>query len=1449
RVVRSDYSYVYDAGTATTSDGYDIGVELGTGGLFKVGGDLTVTANNSTSGMWDEENNTKSYLKAHASTSTRGYEKFYFKEANEKTIEGDEFYSTFGSNKAARVELQDNGDFNVVAGNRLQLSSGGYVNLPASNTRSKREKRNQVMYALTKYEVANGAGIEPLLTGSYAQTSAPNHHIAEIITYSNDGSRYVYGLPAYNTSQKDITFAVGARLNANDGATGDCSTGLVPYNTSDNSLSNDRGIDNYYSATTTPAYAHSYLLTSVLSAEYIDSDGQQGPTDHDLGYYTKFYYERISGYKWRTPYTASTNEAGYNEGIKTDANDDKANIIYGEKEIYYLDSIVTKNYIAIFHKSNRQDGYEAAGENGGVGTKTMKKLDKISLYSRWDYRRNPATAVPLKEVHFVYDYSLCDGVPNNPTGGGKLTLKEIYFTYQNSQKAKFSAYEFEYNGLNPNYAFKANDRWGNYKAIPGGAGCGNTGNLAPAEFPYVIQDSSVTNDYVSAWLMTDINLPSGGKIHVQYESDDYAYVQNKKASQMFRIEGYQGQSFPSSETDARNITAPGKRIYFALQDDITDMSKYFGGMERVYFRFLMETNSGHHDYVSGYFNIASYGTHDTLGETYGYVIPQSVDINDAAASADVNPITKAAVQYCRLNLPRHIYDQPAIDDGDSFGEDLLNSLVSVVSNFSAAVQGENKWILTKGKCEDAILKKSWIRLYNPTAKKLGGGVRVKKIVMSDEWANMTDSTMSSANYGQEYEYTLEDGTSSGVAAWEPQLGGDENTWKQPIFTNEKNLLAPDTEHYVEEPFGEGFFPGASVGYSRVTVKNLARSGVTKHATGKVVHEFFTAKNFPTIVENTKVKSIQDKTDPFSIASMFYVKSKDFMNASQGFYIELNDMHGKEKKQSVYQEGKTDPITSVEYKYKTDPYLTGSYRLNNNMKVVEPDGSISNKNIGLVMDMLTDFRQQRTELNSAATMCNLDGFIWPFPPTPIAIPVFLPSITHEVTQFRSAVVTKVVQRFGILEETIAKDLGSIVSTKNIAWDSETGEVLLTQTKTDFNDAIYSMSYPAHWYYDNMGQAYKNIGLTQAAVTFTAGNASISNANQYFTPGDVLQLKNGSTFILVWVVSTTSSGISVVKKDGSTFSGSYSFKIIRSGRKNLQSTPIATITSLSNPLTNFNANVYDKVLQASAVEFSDRWRTFCDCFDEPTSPMTYTNNPYILGTRGNWRMKTSFLHLSPRTQSMYNNNTNIRKDGTFVSFTPYYRLNTGKWQVDEKNWTYTSSVTEYSPYGQELENQDALGRYSTATFGYRQSFATAVAANSRYRDLGFDNFEDYGFSKCADNHFKFNVVNHIVDDDSHSGRRSIQISQGQPLTMKKVLTVCDPAGCSIEITTSAITNGKQAVVSGGDEPYQVDWNVINGAPVVSFSGTNFNALNITGPGSKIELIILDAKGCKLTKQINL
>jgi len=1101
----------------------------------------------------------------------------------------------------------------------------------------------------------------------------------------------------------------------------------------------------------------------------------------------------------------------------------------------------------------------------------MYLLRKIEFYTKKDYylpgttTLNPSR-VPIRVAHFVYDYSLCSGIPNfsasvvgasaTETGTGKLTLKKVYFTYRNSNKARLSPYEFtyDYGTSTTNYAYnpKAYDRWGNYKASTGNCGA-PTDPLTAAEFSYVKQDQTTANNYTVAWNLTQIILPSGGKINIEYESDDYAYVQDKRAMQMFKVVGWGDLSPSSVSTSISAMAVPkdNKYLFFELQPGITDINKYIEGVDKVYFKCLMNVlnTSTAYDYVFGYAELdpANCGTVTYSSTTYGYIKLKGVKFDDHDASGGKHPIVRAAVQFSRLYLSRQLYGDPMTSEATSFGESLITEffesgiIKSTIENLVELVQGPNDFGYTKGAGKNVMLGKSWIRLNNPNKKKLGGGCRVKKILMNDSWNNM--SSGSASEYGQEYLYTLPDGTSSGVASYEPQLGGEENPFKQPVSYDIKNALAPDTKMYQETPFGESFFPSPSVGYSMVTIKDIARTDVMKHARGKVVHEFYTAKDFPTIVNRTDVEAIPEQQDPFSISSLLNVRTKSYLTATQGFSIEVNDMHGKHKMQSIYAEDQVTPITSVEYKYKCSAYGTSSFVLNNSVTVISPNGSQSTATIGQFFDMVADMREERSFGESSKTMLNLDVFMLAV--VPAFVPALWPSLTSEESQFRSATTTKLIQRFGILEETIAKDLGSVVSTKILAYDSETGDVLLTQATTDFNDPIYSLSYPAHWYYDKgLGQAYKNIGLAMNNINFSGtGVATITNANLYFTPGDELKLSNG---LKAWIVEVNPNSIKAMKKDGSAISGLLNIKVIRSGRRNMASTPVSNITTLTNPLTNFQSNIFSNVLDASSIEYSDDWRTFCDCFG--ITDINTSVNPYVLGTKGNWRMKKAYTYLTPRTQSNYNNNTNIRKDGVFTSFTPFYKIAGGKWEIDGKNWTFGKQSTEFSPFGQLLESNDALGRYTAATYGYRQSYAISTAINSRYRDIGYDNFEDYGWSPCADNHFKFVDFSANVDDTkSHSGKKSMKVSSGTPVTMDKTLTVCNPvAACNISLTTINYSSLNKDVytIHNGTGPYNISYNVIYGTPEVNLS---VNEFSLIGTSYKVEIIITDNKGCKLTQMI--
>jgi hypothetical protein len=158
-----------------------------------------------------------------------------------------------------------------------------------------------------------------------------------------------------------------------------------------------------------------------------------------------------------------------------------------------------------------------------------------------------------------------------------------------------------------------------------------------------------------------------------------------------------------------------------------------------------------------------------------------------------------------------------------------------------------------------------------------------------------------------------------------------------------------------------------------------------------------------------------------------------------------------------------------------------------------------------------------------------------------------------------------------------------------------------------------------------------------------------------------------------------------------------------------------------------------------------------------------------------MKKSYSYLTDRVQTRLNDNLDMRKDGVFRTFNVFWKTPLGntEWIKDENNWTWASEVTEYSPYGFELENRDALNRYSGAIYGFGNILPKAVANNSRYSDIGADDFEDYGYNAdCQNDHFSFRKdhAGKVVDTESHTGKQSIKVSAGSSVTVNKVIQGC-------------------------------------------------------------------------------
>jgi hypothetical protein len=1480
RPYKSQVGYVYDNETTDVSKGGSLGLEFGAGGGVHFGVDATVTLGNSSSLIWESLNPALGRFKEKKNGNRTDYEKVFFKNigGNHVDQELNLLTENLGGYSPIRLNIEGGKFSRKTTQNYYTDLNTTPIAGNSSIIRTKRLSRNQSIQKLTRVEALSYGSSKNKASNNISPFSVKgkqDHHTSEIKITKEGGERYIYGRAAYNVVKRETTFDVGTTPDA------DYKNGLVTYQNGDNSVNNDREGDKYFNRITTPAYAHSYLLTSVLSSDYQDLK-DDGPTDDDLGTYTEFEYDNKNAdkahtYKWRVPFKKNT--ANYDEGLRSSKKDNKGNYIYGEKELLYVKKIITKTHIAIFHLSARTDGYGVYDENGGRGEDSkMYKLDKISLYSKPEYNAKGEEATPIKEAHFEYNYKLCQGIDNtiSTEAGkkGKLTLSKVYFTYKNSKMGKFTPYVFNYapkslsesTGYdlakdtinNPDYDMKAYDVWGNYKKTNTTLNSKSISDLSNAEFPYVDQSNRTKADeYASVWLLKAIKLPSGGQIEVNFEADDYAFVQDQQAMQMFKVVG-SGDGNPDTIDSNIKQVALGRFIYVEIDKDFDATSptaardfnntylKSVGTKENpMYFRFLLNMVNqkplaggeiDKFDYVTGYvqkdaaLNVKLF---QRAGKKYAAIPMDYVGKGDGFNSgSDVNPISKAGWNFGRQNLNRLMYSMDNEQDTNNV-KGVVMQLIGWMPGLLDIFTSPNEQLRKNGIAGQFIAGKSWIRLMNTNAHKIGGGSRVKSIELNDQWNVMTENTgnkLYQQSYGQKYTYTDEDGKSTGVATYEP-LGSKENPFVRPFYDqNHKDLLlGPDTDNYVEEPLGESFFPSPKVTYSKVTVANLSRQKteagqnmvVKKHATGAVVTEFYTSKDFPTIVDRTTLSSNYDAST--ALASLLNLNVKNHITLSQGFSVHTNDMDGKTKNQKVYGEGQIKPISEIYYYYNTtsDVQNPNIGRLNNTIQTIDSNGAISKKLVGVDYDVINDFRESNSTTTTAGVNVNIATL--PFTIFVVVVPTPIPSYSKHEDQIRIATTTKVIHSSGILIEKIANDSGSKVSTQNLAWDANTGEVLLTQTTNEYNDDYFSFNYPAYWNYDGMNQAAKNAELVSEIITSNEGyKFKNSNASEYLINGDeVLVTDNGiKRNRRAWIVKLENNTFKLLDLNGQLIRDvdtTGKIKVIRSGHRNMQSASMASITSMRNPLHTYDTNnkingirnsigeydntslfptVMDRIVNASAVEYKEVWPSQCECnlpkmvfvngnlqygYEKATTSDDDVDadsfyNPYLYNILGNWRANKSYAYLTGRNYAAVD--PTPRKTGFFSEFTPFYIFNGTKWLIKDSNkWTSASEVTQYNPYGQEVENKDALKRYSSAIYGYNNRFPVAVASNTKYNELASDGFEDYDSNEeCLKaSHFDYkaqlkqNDIS-ISSDQSHTGRKSLKVAPNKKAIVKKQVIPC-------------------------------------------------------------------------------
>jgi PA14 domain len=1285
RPYRSDIGFVFDHAMSSKSNSSSFALDLGFGGYFHGGidydGIIATTKNN----PWKDDNILKDVIPFKPADST--FEPVYFKNPGEKTSVDQNFYTAIGDTKLMRVDLSPltaQNSATVTATRNFSTFknavSDGKFAFNNSVYRKQRDKRTQMISYLKAID-ANSFALDKIIR-SYNINSFPTslcntnytlvprvdsadinsslyqvrkpHHLSEITVLNSDGKRYVYGVPVYNFLEKEVTFSVDQKLNGT--AAGNLFTGQIKYDTGkDNSTSNTKGIDNYFNRETVPSYAHSFLLSGILSPDYVDITGD-GITEDDNGEAIKFNYSRIynktTPYKWRAPFDS----AAYNEGLKTDNRDEKGSYSYGEREVWYLNSVESKTMMATFVldiTNTRLDAYGVTNENGIINTANkLYRLQEINLYAKADFIKNGlAGAKPIKTVHFEYSYELCKKNPSSVPDSGKLTLKKIWFTYNNNNKGKLNPYVFTYHANNPNYLKGAVDRWGNYKDSRN-----NPSQIANADYPYSLQtgqsnnwNSAKADSSAAAWTLANIQLPSGGQLKMTYESDDYAYVQNKRAMQLFSIAGFGTDSSSTPSSLLYPSHTPGQDyqyVFINITDPVNSKDdikrNYLDGVTKLYFNLLVKVPADiwgkGSEYVPFYADIDAqhYGMKGTSSNKMIWI--KLAPIPDGA------PPAVAAVQFLRLNLPSKAY--PFSEPGENVdAADFIKMILTAGSNISDGVSGFGAHARTSNHCDTIIPASSFVRLDNPSFKKLGGGLRVKKIEVYDNFHYMSKSQQQDATYGQQYDYStvqminnVPTRISSGVAAFEPAIGGEENPFHVPIeYVEHIAPLAPTNYKYTEEPLGETYFPGPMIGYSKVTVQTTNNN--KKSATGREVTEFYTTNDFPTLWEFTPLDNESKKTFNPPVRNFFKFFAQHNVTLSQGFKVELNDMNGKLKSQSSY--AQTDSINPISYTYNYYNVATDNTlkkQLSNNVTVIDSaNGNVnSNGQLGKDIEVMVDLREQTSKTIDPSLEFNVD--VVPAAFFPLVLPSLIPSATSETNRYRSVAVLKVVNRYGILDSVVHIEKGSKVSTKNMIYDSETGEVVLSRTNNEFDDPIYNFVYPAHWAYTGMSSAYQNQGATFSKVSFKQGKmydyySNEMNVSKFFESGDELMVNSQDTLASpvgsdscssnyytyrgpytnkkIWAIDAAkgkegNKGINFFDKAGNPFSATtVTVTILRSGKRNMPTIPVGSITSLVNPVrvvsgtTKIVFDTLSQVVTASAAQFKDFWRVDSSLYRKDTT----------------------------------------------------------------------------------------------------------------------------------------------------------------------------------------------------------------------------------------------------------
>lgn len=623
------------------------------------------------------------------------------------------------------------------------------------NIYNKRLKRSTYIQVFTNQEIVDNQNVV-LQVPNLSRSEMPLDGIGAYKVTSIDGKTYHYSLPVYQKEKGSVV------------------------------TKSDKNIaENYFEEHSLQPYATHWLLTGITGPDFVD-DGDNMIDDGDFGYWVRFDYGKWSdGYTWRMPKT------GFNY------TDNAKSFSWGAKDVYYLNSIVTRTHTALFVKDIRFDNeaspiskkegldnpvYEEAIFSGGVATGILSvgtdgyfywagayerlkpSNDIFAVFSNdnkvksenWFYYNSaPTPTLFLKEIILLKNdkvpqsmnmVSMSDGNydPNNPVNF------EIHFEEKNKYEYKtddnwiikesekisyvdnlyrgeyfdnvLDAGDYDFDGLKQDavksvafeYFFSlGNDNLGSKLTLKSVETVGKEGTslIPPYRFTYYDENSpiDISRDdfddwgyYKSKpylWSLKEIRDPLGGKILLEYESDDFF----EKAVASAYLDHNLQVKFEGTNQGAKYVSV--RQDPDIEPEQVLDLMDYFsiGDECELDIQYFYNPNHNGDNWIA-----------DVAGQ--GVV----TDVSNTVVKFQIP--TNSNKGWVRLNTNCHKKDWVYYQSGE-YGH---------VVDRTVGWKGENRELYCHQPQDEEETVKIKVHFNQNASSQIGGGIRTKKIIVQSE---------------------------------------------------------------------------------------------------------------------------------------------------------------------------------------------------------------------------------------------------------------------------------------------------------------------------------------------------------------------------------------------------------------------------------------------------------------------------------------------------------------------------------------------------------------------------------------------------------------------------------------------------------------------------------------------------------------------------------------------